>query len=274
MAVDLKTGRSNRYSRKSPKSNKVVVGKWGGHKFIVSGSRIFSFSDLTMKGSIETEDKLNDRTKYTAIKNSKPAEITLGIHLNAYFGVDVRKDAVLFIKQAQEGRADYFYVGTEKLIDCALMLTDASVKNVDIAPSGVWVGADVQITLKQCDKSDLYGTPGSSSSGGGSGGSGGGGGGGGGGDSGGGGGGGGDYGGGYVESEKETVRNIPAINPITPTAAVIAGTGALVASKVVKPIQEKVNQFISAVKNSPANTVKKPGPSGSGGGKINPVAIK
>lgn len=256
MAVDLKTGRSNRFSRKSPKSNKVVVGKWGGHKFIVSGNRIYSFSDLTMKGSIETEDKLNDRTKYTAIKNSKPAEITLGIHLNAYFGVDVRKDAVLFIKQAQEGRADYFYVGTEKLIDCALMLTDASVKNVDIAPSGVWVGADVQITLKQCDKSDLYGTPGSSSSGGGSGGSGGGGGGGG--DSG-GGGGGGDYGGGgggYVESEKESVRNTPWVNPISPSAAVIAGTGALVASKIVKPIQEKVNQFISAVKKSPANAAK------------------
>ena len=265
MATTKKKG-----SRKSTKSTKVVVGKWGGHKFVVSKPKIYSFTDLTMKGSIETEDKLNDRTKYTAIKNSKPAEITLTIRMNAYFGVDVRKDAVLFVKQAQQGKADYFYVGTEKLIDCALMLTDASVKNVDISPSGVWVGADVQITLKQCDKSDLYGTPGSSSSGGSGGGGGGAFGGGGG-----GGGGGGDSGGGYIESEKESVRNTTpiGIGPVTAATATVVGVLAAsnVAGKIVKPLQEKVNQFVSSVKNSPANVVKKPG-SRSIGSRLNQVS--
>ena len=249
-------------TRATTKSKKVVVGRWGGHKFIVSQKKIYSFSDLTIKGSIETEDKLNDRTKYTAIKNSKPAEISLQIHLNASLGIDVRKDALLFVKQAQEGRADYFYVGTEKLLDYALMLTDASVKKIEIAHSSVWTSADVQITLKQCDKSDLYGTPGSSSSGGGGGG---GGGGGSDGSSGGGGGGGGDYGGdgGYVESEKESVRSaLPITAPTVAAAAAVATpiVGAVAAaatnSTVVKTVQQKVNDFIAAVKKSPANATK------------------
>lgn len=169
------------------------MGRFAGHVFTVMPALVRSFSDLTIKGSSETEDMEGDGQKYVSRKNSKPAEITLTVRLNAAAGVNVRDEAMAFVTEAQSGVTDYFYVGTQKLVTCQVMLTDAQVSEVRMTPSGNWMSADVKLTLKQGSNADgiMNGSPVSASGGGG-------GGGGGGGSS--GGGGGGSSGGGYYSA--------------------------------------------------------------------------
>ena len=140
-------------------------GRWNGHKFMVSSKLVRGFSDLQIKGSSEIEDKDNAGQKYVSRKNGKPTEISLTIHLNAYTGCSVRKEAMAFIEEAKDGKTDYFYVGNKKLATCQLMLTDATVKEIEIAHNGTWVKANVSLTMKQCSKND--GTTATVSSGGG-----------------------------------------------------------------------------------------------------------
>ena len=253
----------NNPSRKASKSSKTVVGKWGGHKFIVSSKKIMSFKGLQVKSSIETEDKLNDRTKYAAVKNSKPTEVSFTILLHSAFDIDVRKEAMAFIKEAQEGtgKADYLYIGKSKLVDFALMITEATLSNVEINAKNRWVSAELKVTFKQCDKADLLGTPGSSSSGGGGGGGGGGGSSGSGGS--GGGGGGGDYSGGggdYYESNKASVNTpyfpiVSEVGAIGTVTAAAAGTSEQIKDKAVK----LWNNVVSNVRSNAAQASKNSG---------------
>lgn len=128
------------------------VGRWNGHTFTVSPDLIRGFTGLTIKGSSETEDKTSDKQKYVSRKNSKPAEVTIKVTLNQMLGCDVREEAIAFVRDAMEGQSDYFYIGSKKLIECKLMLVDAQVKDIFIPSGDNWLKADVQLTMKQCDK--------------------------------------------------------------------------------------------------------------------------
>jgi hypothetical protein len=163
------------------------VGRWNGHKFEVSPSKIYSFSDLTIKGEMEAKDVKKSKAGYVSRKSGKPTEVSLTVKLNAYTGCDVRAEALKFVTEARAGKKDYFYVGSKKLVTCKLILTSATVSNPVISASGKWVSADVKMTMKQCGKGDGDGSNGDGGSGGGGGGGGGGNGGGGGGNGGGGG---------------------------------------------------------------------------------------
>lgn len=150
------------------------IASWNGHKFEVKSGFIQGFTDLTLKGSSETEDKDESSQKYVSRKNGKPVEISLTAHLNALTGcTDVQGQAVKFVTEARSGSKNYFYVNGKKLLSCQLMLTDATVKEIGMANNGKWTRADIQLTLKQCTKND--GSTGGGSSGGGGGGGGGGG---------------------------------------------------------------------------------------------------
>lgn len=125
------------------------VGRWNGHKFIVSSKLIRSFTGLQVKGASETENKDKNKQSYVSRKKGKPTEISLTVRLHAMTGCDVRTEALAFVKEAQSGKKDYFYLGNKKLVTYKLILTDASVKEVAIAANGTWVSADVQLSLKQ-----------------------------------------------------------------------------------------------------------------------------
>lgn len=154
---------------KKKKGTKVVTketGRWNGHTFIVSPDRIFSFNDLQIKASSEMISKEDWDQGYVSRKGGNPFEVTLTVYLHAHAGVDVRTEARGFLSDAYNGSRDYFYVGNKKLVSSLLMLTDASVKNIQIAGNGKsWLYAEVALTLKQCKAYDNVETDKSSSSG-------------------------------------------------------------------------------------------------------------
>ena len=132
----------------------VETGRWNGHKFLLSQKLIRGFSDLQIKGSCELKDKSDSQQGYVAKKGGSPTEVTVTIHLNAYTGCDVRKEAMAFVAEARSGKRDYFYIGNKKLISSRLMLTNANVSKVEISHKGTWISADVALTMKQCAKTD------------------------------------------------------------------------------------------------------------------------
>ena len=152
----------------------AAIAWWNNHKFEISPSVIRGFTDLQIKGSGETEEKTGGGEKYVSWKNTKPTEVTLTAHLNAYFGCDVRNEATRFILESRWGESGYLYAyynnQWSKLLLYKMMLTDALITKVDMAPTGKWVSADVQLTLKSCrvsdDNTDYWGSKSGSSVGG------------------------------------------------------------------------------------------------------------
>ena len=136
----------------------AIIARWYNHKFEISPSVFRGFRDLQVKGSCETTEKVAAGEKYLVRKNTQPAEITLTAHLNAFFGCEVSDEAMDFIYEARFGKSDYFYVydGSQnwKLLVYKMMLTNAVVSKVEIAPSGKWISCDVQLTMKTCSVSD------------------------------------------------------------------------------------------------------------------------
>lgn len=124
------------------------IARWGGHKFEVSSKIIRSFTDLQIKGSCETEQN-EDGDKVERRKGSFPTEINLTVVLNAHAGVDVRNEAMAYVDEAAAGKSDYIYVGAYKLVPYKMMLTEATVMEVKIAPNGTWITAQVMVLLKQ-----------------------------------------------------------------------------------------------------------------------------
>lgn len=202
------------------------MGRWNGHKFIVSPKLIYSFNGLQIKGSSEMKEKKDTEQGTVARKGGNPYEVSLTVHLNAYTGCDVRKEALALVSEARAGKNDYFYVANKKLTSCKLMLVEATVKDVEITAKGTWKSANVQLTMKQCNKGDGFMGGSSSSSGGG----------GGGGSSGGGGGGGGYSGGGSAKT---------SVNNSSPTTT----SSTSWASKAVSWVKDTASKVGTAVKN-------------------------
>lgn len=134
--------------------SRVEVGRWNGHVFEVSTMLVYSFSDLQIKASINTKEKSKSKQKYVARKSAKPVEVTITVTLNILLGCDVRYEAEGFVSDAKAGKNDYFYVGNDKLIPAKLMLTDATISDIEITPKGTWTKAVAKLTFKQGSKND------------------------------------------------------------------------------------------------------------------------
>lgn len=135
------------------------MGRWAGHAFIVSPNLIRSWSDLQIKGSSGTENTESDGQQYVTRKKGNAAELSFTLRLHALTGCSVREEAMAFVEEAMAGESDYFYIGGEKLLPCQMMLTDATVSETEITNSGIWVRADVQITMRQASPKDREETP-------------------------------------------------------------------------------------------------------------------
>lgn len=146
------------------KSTTHNIGKWNKHKFVVSAKLIRGFTGLQIKGSSELKDKKESGQGKVKRKGGNPTEVSLTVNLNAYVGNDVRKEAMKFIKEARAGKKGYFYINGKKLVSCKLMLTEATVKEVEISIGGKWTSANVQLTMKQCNKGGKSSSSSSSSS--------------------------------------------------------------------------------------------------------------
>lgn len=128
------------------------IGRWNGYVFEVSPSVIRGFTGLKIKGSSETEEKKSSKQKYVKRKNAKPKEISLTVRLVTALGCNVRDEAMDLVGTACAGKSDYFYIGSKKLMTCKVMLVDAQVQEVTLAPNATWIAADVALTFKQSSK--------------------------------------------------------------------------------------------------------------------------
>ena len=142
----------------------MEIASWGGHRFEVRPGLIRSFTEMTLRGSAETEEKVSDNQKYVERKAGNGWEMTLTAVLSAYLGCSVRDEAIAFANDAKESRSEYFYMAGKKLVPEKMMLTEATVQDVEIAPDGVWVRANVQLILKQAEKGEGGGTGSASNS--------------------------------------------------------------------------------------------------------------
>lgn len=149
----------------------AIIAWWNAHQFEVSPAVIRSFTRLQIKGSSETEEKINGGEKYVSRKNGKPMEITFTIHLDRRLGVNVREEAIAYIAEANWGKEGpiWFYQDNKsfKLVQCWMMLTDATITEAELTPTGEWLRADVQLTLKQSGNSYSASASSAGSSGGG-----------------------------------------------------------------------------------------------------------
>ena len=148
----------------------MVTCRWATFKFKVSNKKINSFTDLSIKGSIKTEEKTKtkDKQEITVKKTTKSTEISMTVHLYASTGCKVKKEAMNLVKAARKGKKGYFYVGGKRLVKHKLMLTDASVKEISFYGKMKWYAADVALTFKQSSKDDDTSDDSDSSSGSGS----------------------------------------------------------------------------------------------------------
>lgn len=142
----------NALAKSSSKKTSGEIGRWNGHRFIVSSKLIRGMTDLSIKGGIDTDAKTKKKQNYVARKNGQPLEISLTVTLMEATGCKVRDEALLFVSESQSGAKDYFYIARKKLVKCKLILTAATVKNVTFLPGGGMKSANVQLTLKQNGK--------------------------------------------------------------------------------------------------------------------------
>lgn len=213
VTAGIKTVKNKKNNKKKKKRFSKQTGRWGGHKFVVSRKLVRPFDDLQITGSSETEDKKKDGQIYVARKNARPTEVTMTVILHAYTGCDVRKESLSFVNDARKGKNDYFYVGRKKLTTYKLLLTEATVKEIEIAPGGTWVSSEIQLTLKQTGTGGTSVNSSKSGSGGGGGSS--------------GGGGGGTYSSaGSQKTSVNTSSTTTKVPPVTVTAPVVAAGAA------------------------------------------------
>lgn len=128
--------------------------KWGNYIFQVSGSTIRGLKGLSITASTATEDKTADGEAFTARKNAGAAEISMTALLNAYLGIDVKKETQNALEMARNSATGYFYAKNEKLFPYQFMLVKANASNIIIGPDGTWIHAEIAMTLKQCTKYD------------------------------------------------------------------------------------------------------------------------
>ncbi len=139
----------------SSANNSTILIQWHDVQFYANASQVRGLTDLTISSSIETEDKESGGTKYVSKKNSKGYEISMKALFDARLGIkDVKKEAMALAKYGATGQTGYMYAKGEKLVTPILMMTSAKVSNIRMTPKGVWISAEVQITLKTCSKLD------------------------------------------------------------------------------------------------------------------------
>jgi len=223
------------------------IGKWNGHKFLVSPERVHSFNALTISGGSNFDTKTGGKQDFVSRTSGRVVEISLTVELYAVTGCKVRSEAIALVKQARAGKKGYFYLGTKKLMACKLMLTDASVNETVIGPKGAMTEAKVSLTFQQCSKNNGKKAKANKTSGGG------------------GGGGGGKSGGG---SGKISVRTNQTPTSQTPTSQYPGPHPGSAAANRKPNAAQQAMQHSNNIRINAQNEGK---PTGGGGGGLLPV---
>ena len=130
------------------------IALWNNHSFVVSPSVIRGFSDLTIKAGSATNDKTSSNQVYVTRKSGNAYELSMTVGLHEFTGCDVRNEAMTLLEEARTGKSDYFYIAGVKIVTCTLMLTSASIEEVEMNAKGTWISCKVKLTFKQSSKMD------------------------------------------------------------------------------------------------------------------------
>lgn len=138
-----------------------AIAKWAKHKFVVTPTLIRGFQDLKIKGHCNVENKDKDNEKeFVTRKNGKPTELSFTVDLNALTGVkDVYSEAIKFVSEADEGKTDFFYLGSKKLLGIKMMLVTAEISEIVMFPQkgNKWISCSVKLTFKKASKGKTEG---------------------------------------------------------------------------------------------------------------------
>ena len=137
----------------------AVLAQFGNLQFEISSSTALLLENLKLSSECETEEKIGDEQKYVSSKNGKPVQASFAVILSAAFGIDVKGKVTAILNSAQRGEQAYFYIVGKKLFPFKMMIVSAATEEIQSAPSGVWVYAKVNITLKQSSKEWITGQP-------------------------------------------------------------------------------------------------------------------
>ena len=107
------------------------------------------FEKLKISAGCETESQESGGQGFVTRKKGSPMEVTLTAILHSGLGVDVQKKAMELFDMAKDGKADYFYLGTEKLWPYKLLLKSAASEEITLSPGGKWVQARISLGLSQ-----------------------------------------------------------------------------------------------------------------------------
>lgn len=135
----------------------AVLAQFGSLQFEISSSTALLLENLKLSSECETEEKTGDEQKYVSSKNGKPVQASFAVILSAALGINVKDKVTEILNSAQRGDQAYFYIVGSKLFPFKMMMVSAATEEIQTSPSGVWVYAKVNITLKQSSKEWIIG---------------------------------------------------------------------------------------------------------------------
>lgn len=128
--------------------------KYGDQRLFVSAKEIKSFKDLKISTSLETEDQDDDNEKYVRRKNVGVTEVSFTVVLSSFAGVNVKAEALAWHSAGKKSDSYYLYLSGEKPFTFRVLMTKVSIENVIIGPGGIWISAEVKVTMKQSTKAN------------------------------------------------------------------------------------------------------------------------
>lgn len=137
----------------------AVLAQFDSLKFEISSGSAMLIQGIKMSSECETEDETGSSQAYVKAKNGKPVEINFTAVFNATLGVNVESNVTYLMNAAQRSLQSYFYIAGKKVFPFKLMMTKAETEEILLSPSGKMVKTNVNVTLKQCSKDWISGTP-------------------------------------------------------------------------------------------------------------------
>lgn len=130
---------------------------WSGAeniRFYVKPSVIQGIKELSIKASVNSEEKENGGNKLPTKKTAGAIEVTIKAELNAHIGADVQGMSMAIIDAARDGKTGYLYCYGKKLFPAAFMMMEAETSDIQMNGRGQWVKCIVTMKMKQSTKID------------------------------------------------------------------------------------------------------------------------
>lgn len=133
------------------------LAQWAGFRFWIDAGSALLFDKLKISAEMETEEQEDQGQKYVTGKSGKPVEVSMNVILNAKLGIDVQAACMEFLEAAKTGQSGALYMAGKRLLPFEIMMTKASTEEIQIAPGGIWVAANVAVTFRQSENGTILG---------------------------------------------------------------------------------------------------------------------